>query len=142
MSELSYLSGSSVKLRGDRKLVGHSYGGLFGAWNLISAPGLFQRYIIVSPSLWYADRWIFTLPVPKKLDARAYLAVGSLEGNEQDMANDLRRYAKLLKLKADVRDKSRTIRSFRARCRTDCGPSSTAAERADRIARSCNGGAH
>ena len=83
---------------GDRTLVGHSYGGLFAAWNLITSPPLFRQSIIVSPSLWYADRWIFGLQHAKKIDGRVYLAVGSSEGNsEHDMVVDLRRFAQMLR---------------------------------------------
>jgi uncharacterized protein len=83
---------------GDRTLVGHSYGGLFASWNVLTSPPLFRRYIVVSPSLWYADRWIFTLPAPRSLNARVYLAVGSAEGNsEHDMVVDLRAFAQKLR---------------------------------------------
>jgi len=38
----------------DRKVfAGHSYGGLLGAHILLSEPGLFQHYILSSPSLWF-----------------------------------------------------------------------------------------
>lgn len=81
---------------GLRGIVGHSYGGLFATWVLLTAPDTFSRYIIVSPSLWYADRFIFTLP-QKAARARVYMAVGATEGNsEHDMVKDLERMAKLL----------------------------------------------
>lgn len=38
---------------GDRAFFGHSLGGLFGAWTLLTAPDTFQRYVIGSPSLWW-----------------------------------------------------------------------------------------
>jgi len=43
----------------DRTLEGHSYGGLFTTWVLLTRPDLFARWIIVSPSYWYADDYIF-----------------------------------------------------------------------------------
>jgi len=59
---------------------------------------LFQRYIIVSPSLWYADRWIFGLQHAKAIQGRVYLAVGSFEGDsEHDMVVDLQRFARNLR---------------------------------------------
>ena len=95
---IPFIDANYATTRGDRTLVGHSYGGLFAAWNLITAPPLFQRYIIVSPSLWYADRWIFGLKHAHAIDARVYLAVGSSEGNsEHDMVVDLRRFAQILR---------------------------------------------
>lgn len=36
-----------------RFFVGHSYGGLFGAFVLLTRPGMFQTYILSSPSLQY-----------------------------------------------------------------------------------------
>ena len=88
----------------DRCLVGHSYGGLFGAWNLLTAPGLFQRYIIVSPSLWYDSRMMFKLNAGADPAARVYLAVGGSEGNaERDMVTDLQAFAKKLQAYKGVR---------------------------------------
>jgi predicted alpha/beta superfamily hydrolase len=84
----------------DRCLVGHSYGGLFSSWVLLTTPSLFQRYIIVSPSLWYAERMMFKLQkeqadVLAAAKARVYMAVGSMEGNsERDMVVDLQMFAK------------------------------------------------
>ena len=39
-------------------LFGHSYGGLFALHTLFSAPEMFNNYIIVSPSIWFSDRYI------------------------------------------------------------------------------------
>jgi predicted alpha/beta superfamily hydrolase len=88
---------------GDRCLVGHSYGGLFAAWNLLATPSLFQRYIVVSPSLWYRDRMIFPLleehaKTHGALPARVYFAVGAREGNsEHDMVVDLQQFSSRLR---------------------------------------------
>jgi predicted alpha/beta superfamily hydrolase len=38
-----------------RGYFGHSYGGLFGVYAMAVEPGLFKKYIIGSPSLWYDD---------------------------------------------------------------------------------------
>ncbi len=86
--------------KGDRALSGHSYGGLFTTWVFLTRPDLFDRYISISPSLWYDDEMIFALEEklrekkapdsPKKL----YLGVG---GDENAMMpRNLRRFAKLL----------------------------------------------
>ena len=78
----------------DRTLVGHSYGALFGAWVLTTTPGLFQRFLLVSPSLWYDDRFLLRQEASeaaggRRLDARVFLAVGSREGNRRrDMVGD------------------------------------------------------
>lgn len=41
----------------DRAYYGHSYGGLFGVWNLMYETDLFNRYVILSPSLWWGELW-------------------------------------------------------------------------------------
>ncbi len=68
----------------DRALYGHSFGGLFGFYTLFSHPGLFQRIISLSPSIWYADRYIqhlekSTFSEGMKLPAVVYTAVGEKE---------------------------------------------------------------
>jgi uncharacterized protein len=69
---------------GDRTIIGWSLGGLFGLYALFHEPGLFSRYLLVSPSLWWENR----LPLAWEkdwasrhddLDARVFLAVGARE---------------------------------------------------------------
>lgn len=68
-----FIDKSYRTIAGDRTLVGHSYGGLFASWNLVS-----ER--------------------TKKLDARVYLAVGAFEGDsDRAMTGDLVAFAKRLK---------------------------------------------
>ena len=80
---------------------------------LLERPGSFQGFVVVSPSLWYGDRFLLGrargLPAPgKDLPGRAYLAVGSREGNaERDMQVDLRTFRDLLE--------ARTLPGFRSR---------------------------
>jgi predicted alpha/beta superfamily hydrolase len=38
----------------DRTIVGHSYGGLYCLYALFEQSDLFQRFVVVSPSIWYA----------------------------------------------------------------------------------------
>jgi uncharacterized protein len=101
---------------GNRTLVGHSYGGLFAAWLLQQQPDLFRRYLMVSPSLWYADRYLIRTErdpsyiIPDK-DVLAYLAVGSLEEQpEQDrlMVTDLRTFSELIQARGGSRLKVRS----------------------------------
>jgi predicted alpha/beta superfamily hydrolase len=79
---------------GDRTLVGHSYGGLFGTWTLHTRPAVFARYLLVSPSLWYADRMLFRLPPPAP-GPEVVLAVGGDEAPR--MPADLRELAGVLR---------------------------------------------
>ena len=67
-----------------RMLVGQSFGGLFGAYALLEEPGLFQDYVLTSPSLWFDNEVLFELQeqVAKKgtrLSGRVYSAVGETE---------------------------------------------------------------
>lgn len=86
----------------DRTLVGHSYGGLFATWTILTRTGLFDNYVIVSPSLWYDDHLIFKLEESHAagsdtLPARAYLCVGSREVNNRiDMVSDLKSFVRRL----------------------------------------------
>lgn len=78
----------------NRTLVGQSLGGSFGAWVLLTRPGLFSNYILTSPSLWYKDRLIFDLEAQfsethQDLPARVYFAVGSLETQANGMLNPM-----------------------------------------------------
>jgi predicted alpha/beta superfamily hydrolase len=87
---------------GERVLVGHSYGGLFTVWTLLTRPGLFHRYVAVSPSLWYDDHLVARLEETFAADqdalpARLYLCVGSREhDSERSMVADLRQLAERL----------------------------------------------
>lgn len=81
----------------DRTLIGHSYGGLFGTYVLLTQPALFKRYVLVSPSLWYANRIALTMEEAAasggiKPDARVFFAVGTFENqpaNNRAMVDDL-----------------------------------------------------
>lgn len=67
-----------------RALSGVSYGGLFGAYALLEEPGLFQDYILTSPSLWHNERVMFELEAAaaasgRQLSGRVYFATGEAE---------------------------------------------------------------
>lgn len=90
-----------------RTLVGQSYGGLFGAYALLAAPGLFSGYILTSPSLWYDDKTIFAMEEDaaasnRALEGRVYFATGeteipSIHGGRYDMTADQKRFADRLR---------------------------------------------
>jgi uncharacterized protein len=88
--ELIPLIDRTYRTTKERTLVGHSYGGLFSTWTMLTT-NLFTGYIIVSPSLWYDDSFIFGLKGTPS--ARAYIAAGATENPV--MARDARRLAKL-----------------------------------------------
>jgi hypothetical protein len=79
-----------------RMLVGHSYGGLFATWTMLTRPGLFRDYVIVSPSYWYDDKMIFRAAADYTtqhgdLAAHVFYGVGSLE-SAGAMAGDLQAF--------------------------------------------------
>ena len=70
--------------KNDRTIVGHSLGGLFGAYMLFNKPEIFQKYILVSPSLWYAENLIFETEhnyasLHDSLNASVFITVGGSE---------------------------------------------------------------
>jgi predicted alpha/beta superfamily hydrolase len=78
----------------NRVLSGHSLGGSFGAWVLLTKPSLFSAYILTSPSLWYKNDYIFDLESEfyksnKALNVKLFVATGALETLENGMRNDM-----------------------------------------------------
>lgn len=81
--------------------VGHSYGSLLGTHILLSSPGMFSRYVLSSPSLWYDHKLMFArekayAAMHKDLKADVFFAVGGREGPccgaGEDMVGDLRAF--------------------------------------------------
>jgi hypothetical protein len=67
-----------------RIYAGHSYGGLFGTHVLLTEPQMFQKYILMSPSLWYGRRLMLARErgyamQHKDLPASAYFMIGGEE---------------------------------------------------------------
>ncbi|WP_444893253.1 alpha/beta hydrolase [Microbulbifer sp. TRSA001] len=92
---MPFIEGS---FRGDptrRILSGHSLGGSFGAWVLLTNPQLFSTYILTSPSLWFKDEMIFDLENKyashnNTLPVNVYIATGALETIQKShMRNDM-----------------------------------------------------
>lgn len=83
--------------------VGHSYGGLFGTHILLTAPAMFGKYVISSPSLWYDDGAIFNrqkkiLSSNGDLGAEIFFSVGALESSgDADMVADLKTFDRAFK---------------------------------------------
>jgi len=71
-----------------RTCYGHSYGGLFGSHVLLHDPALFNRYLILSPSLWYYDDLLVKQSEVysfDKIEARVFMGSGELEGRIDDL---------------------------------------------------------
>jgi predicted alpha/beta superfamily hydrolase len=84
----------------DRTIVGHSYGGLFATYLLLTEPSMYNRYVIVSPSLWYSERIAFQMEEAasargEPAKANVFLSVGALENPA--MPNDLSDFYNRLK---------------------------------------------
>ena len=85
-----------------RVLVGHSYGGLFAAYSLLSAPGHFAVYVIGSPTLAYGERALFQLEAQyaqeySRLPARVLVYAGDEESVRDTTLTDTIRFATLLR---------------------------------------------
>ncbi len=88
---------SKFRVKHDRTIVGYSFGGLFGCFSMVTHPTLFQRYIIVSPSLWYGNHVLTKIEresalATKNLCANAFFAVGGRERGfqgQEEMVKDL-----------------------------------------------------
>lgn len=96
---------------GQRYFWGHSYGGLLGAHILFTEPGMFQTYLLGSPSFWYEDGAIYAFEEAhaarnKRLNVRVFLYVGGLEIPRYDPAR-----------KGDTRDMVAGMKEFEARLR-------------------------
>lgn len=71
----------------DRALLGHSFGGLAGAYALFERPELFGRYGLASPSLWYGDGIVFSWEETRAEGSRdwpvtVWMSTGTWEGPE------------------------------------------------------------
>jgi uncharacterized protein len=97
----------------DRTFIGHSYGGLFGTYVLLTEPELFKRYVIVSPSLWYGDRLIFSVEhttaaarrdIDRTIERHAFFAIGGAETREAmgaPMVEQLKQFYRSLEQRHD-----------------------------------------
>ena len=98
-----YLSANYGIEENEKTIVGHSYGGLFSTYVLVTQPELFNNYIIVSPSLWYDDKVIFEFEAEHQhedVNADVFYAVGSYENQPENgmaMVDDLREFAEIMK---------------------------------------------
>jgi predicted alpha/beta superfamily hydrolase len=87
----------NYRMNDDRTIVGHSFGGLFATYMLLTSPETFNRYIIISPSLWYDDEFCFDLEndyASKNdiLEATIFICAGEWENNSigwPKMADDM-----------------------------------------------------
>ncbi len=89
---------ANYRTRGGRTLIGQSFGGLLGAELLWKRPALFDRYVLVSPSLWWDNGSLLQVePVFLRDTAQAPAAVYVAVGEEGPvMQEGARRLAALV----------------------------------------------
>lgn len=84
-----------------KTIIGQSLGGLLATEILLKKPALFQRYIIISPSLWWdKESLLKTTPAAFSGNISVYLGVGK-EGSM--MVNDAKALAKKLRQLPNLR---------------------------------------
>ncbi|WP_373550246.1 alpha/beta hydrolase [Haliscomenobacter sp.] len=92
--ELQPYIDQQYKTNAEKTLIGQSLAGLMAAEFLLKKPQLFNKYIIMSPSLWWDNESLLKLPLNQpNPGTKVYIAVGK-EGRR--MENDARDLAKLL----------------------------------------------
>jgi predicted alpha/beta superfamily hydrolase len=78
-------------LRKNRTILGHSFGGLCGAYAFTNYNQAFGNYILLSPSLWYADEIVFKFEqvnrnINKNNHQLVFLGMGEIENSGQMLA--------------------------------------------------------
>ncbi|WP_422859057.1 alpha/beta hydrolase [Flagellimonas sp. S174] len=67
----------------DRAIYGHSYGGLYGSYALLEKPHLFNRYLLLGPSLWFKDKLLIkqvqSMSLGFDLETKLYMASGEFD---------------------------------------------------------------
>ncbi len=79
----------------ERALAGHSQAGLFTTWMMLEHPDIFEKYIILSPSLWVEKGKMLkqSSKLQNSNNIIAYFAAGSMESDARgSMVNDLKTF--------------------------------------------------
>jgi predicted alpha/beta superfamily hydrolase len=77
--ELQPFIGSKYKTNNDKTIIGQSLGGLFATEVLLKKPTLFNRYIIISPSLWWDNGSLLdqnSIVLTEELDQQTAIYIG------------------------------------------------------------------
>ena len=94
--ELQPFIEKNYKTNSTKTLIGQSLGGLLATEILFKTPGLFTRYIIVSPSLWWNNESL--LKIKPLIDKNNSSIINIAVGNEgKIMENDARKLEQILK---------------------------------------------
>jgi uncharacterized protein len=104
----------SFRTSREKALCGHSLGGEFTTWIMLNYPSIFEKYLILSPSLWVEKHHIMTqsYKLSKTIPIKAYFAVGSLEKDKHvNMINDLNLFYSALPKNDNFKSKLEIIES-------------------------------
>lgn len=93
--------------------LGHSYGGLFGAFVLSTKPQMFQTYLLSSPSFWFDSKVMFEIAqrdMPPDVSARVMMTAGGYETirpepryyKTVDIVADLKSFATVLETRSGL----------------------------------------
>lgn len=83
----------TFRTNGSATIIGQSLGGLLASEILIKKPQLFNRYLIVSPSLWWDNESLLSQPFVPTVDSKeVFIAVGK-EGKQ--MVSDAKKLVSL-----------------------------------------------
>ncbi|MFO1259289.1 MAG: alpha/beta hydrolase-fold protein [Gammaproteobacteria bacterium] len=91
---IPYIS-QTYRTSNERALVGHSQAGLFATWMMLEHSDIFDKYIILSPSLWVEKGEILKQSSKLRYSSNitAYFAAGSMEQDARgSMVNDLKTF--------------------------------------------------
>lgn len=74
--------------RSSRAILGHSFGGLFGAYAFVADNDLFGNYLLLSPSLWFDNEVTLRMEVAQRADLKnkdqvVFLGLGTMENSGQ-----------------------------------------------------------
>jgi len=89
-SEVIPVIKSEFRVQKPATLIGQSMGGQLATEILFKKPGLFDNYIIVSPSLWWDDKSMLAME-PRQLEGckKIYITVGKEDKVMVEIANEL-----------------------------------------------------
>lgn len=93
--------------------VGHSLGGLFGSYVLLTRPQMFRHYILGSPSLWFDRRTIFDIEADYARTHRELRADVQLYIGEYETFGDGPRHMKTVDMVGDTHRFAATLRQRR-----------------------------
>ena len=93
--------------------IGHSLGGLFGGYVLLTRPEMFSHYVLGSPSLWFDDRVLFGIErryaaAHRDLRANVRLSIGGFE-----TIGPTPRHYRTVDMVGDMHDFERALRARR-----------------------------